>query len=93
MPTDVGGLVNLVADKIINPIIALLVAVGLLVFIYGVVEYLWGLSTELGDGKERGKKHMLYGIVGMFVMIAAFAILSLVAKMVCSGGSLNGCIR
>ncbi len=77
--------------KIIYPIIALIVAVGLVVFIYGLIEYLAGLSTDVGDGKEKGKRHMFFGLLGMFIMVAAFAILQLIAKIVCSGG-LNGCI-
>lgn len=73
------------ADKlssvIINPLIALIFAAGLLVFIFGIVEYMWGLSTET-DSKEHGKMHMLWGILGMFIMTAAYAILKIVANTI-----------
>lgn len=89
---SVYELATALQTKIIYPIIALIVAVGLVVFIYGLIEYLMGLSTDVGDGKQRGKMHMLFGLAGMFIMVAAFAILQLIAKVVCTGG-LNGCIR
>jgi hypothetical protein len=62
---------------IINPILALMFAAGLLVFIWGVVEFLAGMNG-VGEGAANGKRHMLWGIIGMFVMVAAFAILQLI---------------
>ena len=63
---------------IINPLIALIFAAGLLVFIWGIVEYIWGLSTDT-KGKEKGKQHMLWGIIGMFVMAVSYTILKIIA--------------
>lgn len=62
---------------------ALLFVVGFLVFAWGIVEFMSGLSS--GEGGERvnnGKQHMLWGIVGMFIMVAAFAILKMVQASV-----------
>ena len=64
---------------VINPVIALLFAAGLLVFVWGVVEFVAGLSG-VGEGRENGKKHMLWGIIGMFIMVAAYAILAIIAN-------------
>ncbi|MEK7068591.1 MAG: hypothetical protein AAB964_02120 [Patescibacteria group bacterium] len=89
MEGKITDLTAALADKVIYPIIALLVAAGLLVFIFGLVEFLLGLSTDIGDGKERGRKHMLYGIVGMFIMVAAYAILALIGSVMCNGSLAN----
>ncbi|MES2007090.1 MAG: hypothetical protein V4436_03205 [Patescibacteria group bacterium] len=62
---------------IINPILALIFAAGLLVFIWGVVEFLAG-QNGVGEGAQNGKRHMLWGIIGMFIMVAAYAILQLI---------------
>ena len=70
---------------IINPALALIFSVGLLVFIFGLVEFMWGLSQE-SNKKEDGKRHMLYGLIGMFVMVSAIAIIKIIAGVV--GGSL-----
>jgi hypothetical protein len=67
---------------IINPILALIFAAGLMVFIFGVVEFMFGLSGEVGEKKEAGKQHMLWGLVGMFIMAAAFSILKILANTI-----------
>jgi hypothetical protein len=70
-----------VSQVIINPILALLFAVGLLVFVWGVVEFIWGLGREASN-KEQGKQHMMWGLVGMFIMVAAWAILKFIANSI-----------
>jgi len=67
------------SGAIINPLLALIFAAGLLVFVWGVVEFMWGMSTEAGK-KDEGKQHMLWGLVGMFVMVAAYAIIKIIAS-------------
>lgn len=78
---DVTGLVAKVTTAIINPILALLFAAGLLVFVWGLVQFLIGLSGE-SESKDDGKRHMLWGVIGMFVMVAAVAIVNLVASSI-----------
>ncbi len=77
-------------NAIINPLIALIFAAGLLVFVWGLIEFLWGLNG-IGDStkKEEGKMHMLWGILGMFVMVAAFSILTLLANNICGTAPAN----
>jgi Type IV secretion system pilin len=84
---NVQSIVTLIVNNLINPLMALLIGVGLVIFMWGVVEFLWGLSTEVGDGKERGKRHMLWGVIGMAVMACAFGILAFVANTICQNGS------
>ncbi|KKW33639.1 MAG: hypothetical protein UY78_C0006G0002 [Parcubacteria group bacterium GW2011_GWA1_53_13] len=74
----VTELVGKFVNVILNPLLALLFAVGTLVFIFGLVEFLAGLSAESLDKKEAGKRHMLYGLVGMFIMVTAWSLVSLI---------------
>ncbi len=67
---------------VINPIIALIFAAGLLVFIFGIVEFMWEMQGGEATGKEKGKQHMLWGIIGMFIMVGAYAILKIVANTI-----------
>ena len=60
---------------IINPAILVIFALGFLLFVYGLVEFLWKLN-EGGDTDE-GKQHMLWGIVGMLIMVSVYGILEL----------------
>ena len=66
---------------IVTPLITLLIATGLLIFLWGLVEFLMGLSSN-NESKENGKRHMLWGIIGMTVMVAAAAILRIIAATV-----------
>ena len=77
----VEQLVGKFVEVIINPLLALIFAAGLLVFVYGIVEFLWGLSNET-DAKNTGKKHMFWGVVGMFVMVAAYAIIAIIKNSI-----------
>ena len=79
------ALVGKITAAFINPALALIFAIGLLVFIYGLVEFIWGLSQETSK-KEEGKQHMLWGLLGMFVMVSALAIIKIIAGIV--GGNL-----
>jgi hypothetical protein len=83
--TSACDIVSKLTAAFINPALALIFSVGLLVFIYGLVEFIWGMSQESGK-KEEGKKHMLYGLIGMFVMVSAIAIIKIIASIV--GGTL-----
>ncbi len=67
---------------ILNPILGLLFAVGTLMFVFGIVEFMFGLSNEGSGKKEDGKRHMLYGLVGMFIMASSWAIVKLIGTMV-----------
>jgi hypothetical protein len=68
---------------IIDPIIALLFGVGLLVFVFGVAEFFFEFNVRGKESsKEAGKQHMLWGVIGMFVMVSAVAILQLISNTV-----------
>lgn len=69
-----------IANVVVNPLIALLFAVGLLVFVLGIVEYIFGLSSN-SESRENGKRHMLWGIVGMFVMAGSWSIFKLIVSV------------
>lgn len=78
---DVTQLVNTLNRVIVNPLLALIFAAGFLVFAWGLMQYVWALN---GSGKniEEGKKHMLYGIIGMFIMVSAYAIIGIIARTI-----------
>ncbi len=78
--SSVASLMDKVNDAVINPLLALLFAAGLLVFVFGVVEFVLNVSDT--EGKERGKQHMLWGVIGMFIMAASYAIFRLIVSLV-----------
>ncbi len=82
---DVTTLVNNLTAALVNPAILLLFAVALLYFIWGLVQFLIALNMGGKDSKT-GKQHMLWGTVGMFIMVAAYGIYTLIQSTVNSIG-------
>ena len=68
-------IIERLVDLIINPLILLVFAAGFFYFMWGLVVFIW--NTREGEASGEGKQHMLWGIVGMFVMISAWAILTI----------------
>lgn len=60
---------------IINPAILLVFAAGFFLFVWGLVQFLRNL--EKGSDNEEGKQHMLWGIIGMFIMASVWGIIAL----------------
>lgn len=61
---------------ILNPLIIFLFALAVVYFIYGLARYL--LSPDNEEVRKSSKSQMLWGIVGMFIMISVFGILSII---------------
>lgn len=61
---------------LINPLIIFLFALAAVYFIYGLVNYL--LNPDNEEVRKSGKNHMLWGIIGMFIMVSVFGIMSLI---------------
>ena len=61
---------------ILEPFIYLLMALAFLVFVWGVAQYVYGAAVE--DTRKKGRRHMIWGLFGLFVMVSAWSILSIV---------------
>jgi len=60
---------------LISPAILIVLACGFLLFVFGLVQFLWSLNE--GGKSEEGKKHMVWGIVGMLIMVSVWGILDM----------------
>lgn len=77
-------------DALIFPLIALLSAVALLFFLIGCAEYIFNAANE--SAREQGKKHIMYGLIGLFIMVSAWGLLTLAANTFGLGQQLD-CAR
>ncbi len=66
-----------IESAILFPLMSLMVAVAFLVFLYGAYEFV--LNADDASGRETGRQHMLFGIVGLLVIFSAYAILKIAA--------------
>ena len=67
--------VGKINEIIIFPTIALLSAVAFLVFLWGCAQYFMNAAND--TARQEGVKHITYGIIGLVVMLSAYAILSI----------------
>jgi Type IV secretion system pilin len=76
--TGVKDLINAVGG-LINPLIVVLLGAALVVFIWGLVKFIFRIG---GDEKavEAGKKLMLWGLIALFVMISVWGIIGFMQK-------------
>jgi hypothetical protein len=76
MVQGAGNAMQRVVTYLIDPALLVIFALGFFIFIYGLVEFLWNLNQ--GGENEKGKQHMVWGIVGMLIMISVYGILNLI---------------
>jgi hypothetical protein len=74
----VTGIINYVTCSISNSFIPILVALALLVFFYGVVRYV--IAGDGSDDREEGRWFMIYGIIGLFVMVSVWGLVSVISN-------------
>jgi vacuolar-type H+-ATPase subunit I/STV1 len=76
--SSVYRLIASIENLIINPFIGLLFAVALIMFLWGLAQFIINAGSE--EGRTTGKKHMIWGIVGMFIMVGAYAIVNILSN-------------
>jgi len=85
MPKDVNDLLNKISDFVIDPIIFTLFTVAFVVFIWGLVQFVGHLDNE--EARSTGQKHMIYGLIGMAIMISVNGLIGIIQKTIQQFGS------
>lgn len=92
MPIEtVGDLIAKITKEILNPLITLLFAVATMMFAWGIVQYIRG-SQGSDQQIQQGKRAMMWGIVGMFIMASAWGIVYLLCDFFQSCPQIPGSI-
>ncbi len=73
---SVDTTIRQVNKQIVNPLIILMFAIAAIYFAYGLFEYI--KDSDSADGREKGKQHIIWGLVGMFIMVSVFFIMDLI---------------
>ena len=71
----VSGFLKKVDTAIITPLILLLFGLALVYFLWGLFVFIQ--STDSDEGRTIGKQHMIWGVIGMVIMLAARTIIAL----------------
>lgn len=76
----VNTIVPKIVDNIVLPIVELLFALATLYFVYGLFVYFIN-STDPAKRTE-GQQHILYGVIGIAIMVSVYGIIRFVASSV-----------
>ena len=76
MPQAAGELLQRFMQYVWSPVAKVIFAAGFFLFLWGLVKFLWDI--EEGSGQNEGKQHMFWGVIGMFIMVSIWGIISLI---------------
>ncbi|MBI2096417.1 MAG: hypothetical protein HYT43_02175 [Candidatus Taylorbacteria bacterium] len=65
-------------EQIVNPLMELLFALAVVVFVWGVYEFIRGADNE--QAREKGRLHMIWGIVGIAIMVSVYGIIAVIVN-------------
>jgi hypothetical protein len=72
-----GPVITKIIQYILLPIIEGFFLFTLLIFVWGVVGLI--AHADDADARKEGSKHVLWGVIGLFIMISAYAIIRVIA--------------
>ena len=65
--------------NIINFVIPLLIALGVLLFIWGLVTFIFSANDE--EAKKNGRSRMIWGIITLFVIVSIWGLVGLLNQV------------
>jgi uncharacterized membrane protein len=77
--------IHKVNTAILNPILKFLFLAALIYFMWGVFSYVKNGDSD--SDRETGRKHMIWGIFGMFIMISAYGIIAVILGTIGADGA------
>ena len=96
-PKNVSEFIGRVNKHIINPLLLVLFALAFVQFTVGVFKFFGekkgSEKSGFSGGLEQGKRHMLWGIIGMTIMVSVFGIMGFITSNFGLGDSVDGSIK
>ncbi|HOO47921.1 MAG TPA: hypothetical protein PL034_00500 [Candidatus Paceibacterota bacterium] len=77
---SVESFINTINKVVINPIIYFLFSLGTILFLFGIVRFFLNPTDE--TIRKESKNHMVWGLIGMFIMVSVFGIMNLIVKTI-----------
>lgn len=71
------GFVDKANEVILFPLIALLTAAALVYFFWGAFQFIANADNE--QARSTGRQHMLFGVIGLLIMLSAYTLLQIAA--------------
>ena len=86
----ITDLVNKIIIQVLRPAIILIFSLGLVVFLWGVFQYVIGAQGDQTKLKQ-GRQTIIWGIIGMVIMASAWGIVAMLCRFfeTCSGAPVS----
>ncbi len=72
--------INKILAGAVWPFIGFIFALAIAIFLYGLMEF--ALNADSDEKREKGKSHIVWGIVGLFIMFAVWGIVIIIMNFV-----------
>jgi hypothetical protein len=72
---DASAFFDKVKTNVVNPIIELLALAAFVVFVWGVIDFIW--NADDAEKRATGQQHMIWGIVGLVIIFGTNAIINI----------------
>ncbi len=72
-----------IKSEILVPAVTLMMALGVLYFLYGVFVFIKGANSE--EARSTGRRHMMWGVFGLFLMVSVLGIMNLICDTLGAG--------
>ena len=76
---NIDVMMTKIMTGIVNPVIYLLMFLATIFFLWGMLEFIKG--ADEASKRKTGADHMLWGIIGLVIMVSAKAIVGLIISM------------
>ena len=76
-PANFKALITLILTDIFTPLVALIIGLAFVTFLWGVYKYITVASTE---GKEGARMTIIYGLIGLFVMLSVWGLVDILTR-------------
>jgi large-conductance mechanosensitive channel len=74
--TAFNSLLQKIVDNVVSPIIYLLASLAIAYFVWGMVVFIQNADNQ--EERKKGYDHMIWGIIGLFIMVSAKGIINII---------------
>ena len=78
--TAIGVILNPIIENIVYPVVAFVFGLAVIYFVYGVLQLVFHGNDA--DARKKGQSTIIYGTLGMFIMVSAWGIIYLISNTV-----------
>jgi uncharacterized membrane protein len=75
--SNIADIINWASCVLVKSVIPLLITLATVAFIWGIIQYF--LNPDNEEKKNKGKEFLLWGLIGLFVMISVWGLVGVLS--------------